>query len=446
LFAETLKGKPRTPATLRDVGGVAGVGVTFLEETLGERTPNPTRRLYAKACRTVLAALLPEAGMDIKGTIRDQASLAAAAGLERQPRELDEVLRILDGELRLITPTDAAGSVGGYQLTHDYLVPSLREWLTRKERETKRGRAMLLLRERAALWHAKPQDRFLPSLAEFLTVRRHTRRQDWSRGQAQLMKRAQRVHLRQAAKLGLLLFATTAIGLYGYGSIRAKALVRNIVTAATPDVPALVAEVSPFHFWADAALRRMVADPQVAHKSVMHSRLALLPVDSSQAKPLTEAMLSAAPQDLRVIAEALHLERDQVAPDLWSRLETANTTRDVRLRAAAALALLDPTNARWNQLGKVVATDLVRESPLSLGPWVAMFRPDRAALLPDLVKVSRAKDLTNERALAFDLVAQYAADRPDLLVELWLTAQNERQVTSVGLDAHREVAQQALKP
>ena len=33
LFAEMVKGKPWTPATLREVGGTEGVGVTFLEET-----------------------------------------------------------------------------------------------------------------------------------------------------------------------------------------------------------------------------------------------------------------------------------------------------------------------------------------------------------------------------------------------------------------------------
>src|SRR5262249_36347450 len=33
LFAEMVKGKPWTPATLRQVGGTEGVGVTFLEET-----------------------------------------------------------------------------------------------------------------------------------------------------------------------------------------------------------------------------------------------------------------------------------------------------------------------------------------------------------------------------------------------------------------------------
>jgi hypothetical protein len=38
LFAEMVKGKPWTPATLRQVGGTEGVGVTFLEETFSAAT------------------------------------------------------------------------------------------------------------------------------------------------------------------------------------------------------------------------------------------------------------------------------------------------------------------------------------------------------------------------------------------------------------------------
>ena len=58
-----------------------------------------------------------------------------------------------------------------YQLTHDYLVHSLRDWLTRKQRETRRGRAELRLAERAALWEAKPENRHLPSALEWANIR-----------------------------------------------------------------------------------------------------------------------------------------------------------------------------------------------------------------------------------------------------------------------------------
>src|SRR5262249_48261486 len=41
LFAEMMKGKSWTPATLKEAGGTEGVGVTFLEETFSAATAPP---------------------------------------------------------------------------------------------------------------------------------------------------------------------------------------------------------------------------------------------------------------------------------------------------------------------------------------------------------------------------------------------------------------------
>ena len=41
LFAEMIKRKPWTPAILREVGGMDGVGVTFLDETFSSPRSNP---------------------------------------------------------------------------------------------------------------------------------------------------------------------------------------------------------------------------------------------------------------------------------------------------------------------------------------------------------------------------------------------------------------------
>jgi hypothetical protein len=60
LFAEMMKGKPWTPATLKDVGGASGVGVTFLEETFSASTAPPDHRYHQKAGRAVLQSLLPQ--------------------------------------------------------------------------------------------------------------------------------------------------------------------------------------------------------------------------------------------------------------------------------------------------------------------------------------------------------------------------------------------------
>jgi hypothetical protein len=159
LCAEMMKGKPWTPATLKAVGGVRGVGVAFLEDTFSAASAPPHHRLHQKAARAVLRALLPEQGTDIRGRMRSREQLLEASGYAGRPGEFAELLRILDGELRLLTPADpeprgykrlrlsadpatqptseAACGYGAsryYQLTHDYLVPALREWLTRKQK------------------------------------------------------------------------------------------------------------------------------------------------------------------------------------------------------------------------------------------------------------------------------------------------------------------------
>src|SRR5262249_2002504 len=79
LFAEMVKGKAWTPATLKAVGGMEGVGVTFLEETFSAAGAPPEHRLHQQAARAVLGALLPEQGTDIKGHMRSERELAEAA-------------------------------------------------------------------------------------------------------------------------------------------------------------------------------------------------------------------------------------------------------------------------------------------------------------------------------------------------------------------------------
>ena len=109
LFAEMMKGKAWTPATLKEVGGTKGVGVTFLEETFSASTSPPEHRYHQKAARAVLKDLLPDSGTDIKGAMRSYAELLEASGYGTRPKDFDDLVRILDSEIRLITPTDPEG-------------------------------------------------------------------------------------------------------------------------------------------------------------------------------------------------------------------------------------------------------------------------------------------------------------------------------------------------
>src|SRR6202022_3131238 len=206
LFAEMMKGKAWTPASLKAIGGTEGVGVTFLEETFSAATAPPEHRYHQKAARADLKALLPETGSDMKGHMRSYGELLEASGYGNRPRDFDDLIRILDSEIRLITPTDpegkeeasASSSKAGekyYQLTHDYLVHSLRDWLTRKQKESRRGRAELLLADRAVEWNARPEKRQLPSLLQWLQIKWLTQKKHWTEPQRKMMTEASRHYL-----------------------------------------------------------------------------------------------------------------------------------------------------------------------------------------------------------------------------------------------------------
>ena len=265
LFAEMAKGKPWTPATLREVGGMEGIGVTFLEETFG----SIALKAHQKSAEHVLKALLPESGTSIKGHMRSHEELMEASGYAARPKAFGDLLQILDSKTRLITPIDPEGiDTEGeerhdpegkfYQLTHDYLVPSLWEWLTRKQKETRRGRAELRLAERSALWNAKPENRLLPSFWEWVTIGLLTRKKDWNEPQRRMMRKAGWVHGSRTLAALVLLGLLTWGGIEGYGTLQGTRLAESWI-ASTTDVPALVQQLDGYRRWAKPVLEAELA-------------------------------------------------------------------------------------------------------------------------------------------------------------------------------------------
>ena len=156
------------------------------------------------------------------------------------------MIGILDREIHLVTPTDPEGSVGDgdsapqvendrryYQLTHDYLVPPLREWLTRKQKETRRGRAQLRLAERAAAWNARPRRRSLPAFWEWLLILSLTRSRDRTERDAcrRMMRAANRYHITRLVVVAALLLLVAGGTYYENGRSSALGLVEQLSSA-----------------------------------------------------------------------------------------------------------------------------------------------------------------------------------------------------------------------
>jgi serine/threonine protein kinase len=487
LFAEMLKGKPWTPASLRAVGGTAGVGVTFLEETFSTAAASPEHRYHQKGARAALKSLLPESDSELKGHMRSHAELLAASGYGSRPKDFDDLLRILDGELRLITPTDPEGKEGiedspsqlpsgqrYYQLTHDYLVLSLREWLTRKQRETRRGRAELRLVEQAALWHARPENRHLPAWWEWLTIRTLTRPQDWTPPQRQMMSNADRYHLLRVTALAVLLAVGTFVGLTVSDSlveadrktraadvvqqrgsvaelgraaghaVRIDRLVRKLLSAETAETPGILAELDRDRQDVAPGLRKVLAEAEEHSRQRLHAALGLLPMDAGLADYLGGRLLDAAAADVAVLRDQLRPHRDRLRERLWAAAEQPPPGREAqRLRAAAALADYDPESPRWQGIADAVARQLVAENAVDLVYWLDAYRPVRDRLIPPLVAVFRnAKpEHAAERARATKILADYASDKFEVLADLLMDAREKPfAVLFPKLQAHGQQA------
>jgi serine/threonine protein kinase/formylglycine-generating enzyme required for sulfatase activity len=443
LFAEMLKGRPWTPASLRAMGGTEGVGVTFLEETFSAATAPPEHRYYQQAARSLLKALLPESGTNIKGHRQSHAQLLAASGYTNRPRDFEDLLRILDSEVRLITPTDAEGRAEAeaappnvqagqkyYQLTHDYLVHSLRDWLTRKQRETRRGRAELRLAERAALWSSKREKRFLPTAWEWLTLRLLTRRRDWTFAQREMMHRAACRHAARGVLLAAGLLLVLGFGREVIGRLRARELRDRLLEATTEGVPAVVQDMAPYRRWLDGPLRDAYAEAE-AHADArrqLHASLALLPVDPGQVTYLCDRLLSAGPQELVVIRQQLQPHDAEVSARLWEVLENRKRPPGERLRAACALALYAEDDDRWQEVSHDVAARLVAEDVLVIARWAEALRPVGRHLLPALATllVEDEHDAASRRTIT-RLYGDYAQELPDAFAPLDKEAAGENE-------------------
>lgn len=441
LFAEMFKGKPWTSAALIEVGGTTGVGVTFLEETFSAKTAPPEHRYHQAAARAVLKELLPGSGTDIKGHMRSREELLAASGYADRPREFEDLLRILDSEIRLITPTDLTGLSDGtesvrdttqryFQLTHDYLVPSLRDWLTRKQRETKKGRAELRLAELSGVWSQKPESRYLPSFLETTQIRRLTERSKWTSAESSMMAAATRKYLLRGLGIvglsGMLIFA-------GFMAIRqvvawreqdrANGLVASLATANTVDVPQIVKQLQPSLASVAEQLRGLVADPQSTSNAKVHASLALVDTDPAQVDFLKTELPRASSEKIDVLRTALKPFADKCSRDYWQALGDSNSDAPQVLPMAAALALWSPADPQWKERKLVdrIVDRLVSENPLRLATWIELLQPVALNLNPSLADVLRNERKSYSESqidLATNILANFAAKDFKTIAEL----------------------------
>src|SRR5580704_2426173 len=180
--------------------------------------------------------------------------------------------------------------------------------ITRKQRETFRGRAELRLIDRSAVWNAMPQRRHLPPLWEYFSFLLLTNRKKWTPPQRKMMAKAGWGYGRRVA-LSALAFAFLAFKLNSgnreaierKNKNAADALVQTLLVTNTAQVDSLIPQIDEYRPWADPLLKNVIEARESTPRQKLNASLALLHDDPSQGDFVVSRLPDAPVEDLPVI-------------------------------------------------------------------------------------------------------------------------------------------------
>jgi formylglycine-generating enzyme required for sulfatase activity len=496
IFVEMVKSRPWTPSALEDVGGTQGLGAAFLEDVFDSGTASPLHRMHRKAARLVLERLLPSRATDIRGHLVSESELLAVSGYEGQPSNFVALMRCLDQELRLITPSETQDDGPGgavveapghaprrlFQLTHDFLVTAIRGWLNQSRQRTLRGRAALRLAEYADAYAARPESRHLPAWWDWLNLLLLTQRRRWQPAERSMMQQATRRHMLFSA---LILAAIVVVGAIIYDRFAAahtKGLVEALEITDSRGLPNLVEAVTDYRHRAAPLLKQRLADLPAESDKRAKVCLGLVAAGEPTPKELFDHLLSAEPALAVAIADNLQRydRLNEIAVRLTDVALDAQEPPGKRLRAAVAVARSnqsirvfgasagtprerDLVMVRSNSAGtgkrqsRAEAVSGLLLGDIAINPghfeiWVEALAPVRESLIGPVRQSFQSAPTEAERLLAANVLARYLAGDVPQVVELALQSDPKqfgvfaRLLQKSGAELGPKLAREASAP
>ncbi len=431
LFADMIKDKPWTTAALRGLGGTRGVGLAFLEERLAGSSANPFFLSHPGAVRRLLAELLPGDDSAIKPPARTLAELSTSLRDVGTEDWLQRLLGLLDTEVRLVTPSgrstgpsDSTGSASEsgsiassrepkYQLTHDYLVPSIRRWLAMEEHRTRAGRSRSRLRELAHAWEVRPETRRLPSLREWLTIGGLTRWSSWSDLERRMMSTASRRIMWTSATLLLVCTLAWLSGRQFYSRFLADEFAQRLINADTSEVPSILQEARHYDPAFTAALRRVPEDDSDPRRSLNMS-LALAQSDPARWRDLLDHLDEVRVEHLGHVRDLTVGLNANMQSDVWARIETAESIHGKAL-FGSLLAQSSSTDQRWRPHIAELVQAIMQARPDDFRHFIEWLSPLREQLTDATLKRLRDPDNIRseiQRSQLIEMAATYVCSGP----------------------------------
>jgi serine/threonine protein kinase/formylglycine-generating enzyme required for sulfatase activity len=497
LLAEMLKEQRWVPATLTRYGGMGGLAEAFLAQRLEGAAAHPLAKMHPQATRELLQMLLPEDDALIRRPAVAKTDLIDRVSHLVSPATSEKLLEAFDNDLKLVTTgtarldrssesanlQSASDSTTNddqqrrqvhYQLTHDYLVPSLNRWLHRSEMQTMRGRAQFRLRELARLYRATPESRFVPNPLEYIWLRYWTRASEWDQPQRELMDRGRSQFTRR-------MLATTAALLFALGTLyfveRTRSAGRLIADLSASRTVDAVDAIRRSRGRGDVR-GRLVANPQIVSHP-LHRALVLIddeyPNPSATELPHVDDLLDHLPtdhpEDIRSVTELIRTSRgdgpvgqhiEMAIDSLASQHQTEAqrsaakqlnpvANRDRTLAKLALFSQLQPDWSEWPHLVDPILDLFVASPAVQRGAWIDSFAGIRS-MLADAALQRFESDLRfqvdRQREAWVSVASRLCASDPQRLTELasWCDGRElENEILPGIADDRDPVSQAALR-
>ncbi len=450
VFVEMFRRLPWTLESLAGLSSPDDVAISFLNNMFGTAASQSHQSLEP-LIRKILAVLLPPSGQ-IKGPVVPLVQLRNACESEQSASIFEDVIRLLDSELRIITPashrTDERPSTNqpgqsssrsvepGYQLSHDFLVPAIRRYLLDDQRGSRTGRALLLLAEQAEAWHARPSNRLLPSLSEWMTIRFSTSSAQWNNRQKSFMAAADRRVLKQTCLMfaAMALFFMTGFTVWRESELaeqrRTALLAADRVTAGpSGELSNAFEELTPHLPTVVEHLERLTSDHSVAEPVRIRASAALLPLKpeyhTQLIAHLTDPLQPAS--DFVPLRETL-LEHAKDASErcLLDMLNDTTISDRSRFRVLAALAGFDTAHHILKLRAPEVYRFMVREPAADGRIWIEALQPVATLIRDQFVEnLQTSSDAENAEVAAL-AIFEFDGRQTDSLCSMVLRADDTR--------------------
>jgi formylglycine-generating enzyme required for sulfatase activity len=399
---------------------------------------------------------------------------------------------LIDTEVRLITPSSnpnvsvtssslSSSKDPAYQLTHDYLVPTIRKWLASQNTSTREGRAAEQLRELSVLWNAKPSRKRLPSFVEWAIIRWYVPKKKWSLNESRLMNTAGWNFLSRGAVVISLSLVVVIGSWYWRKEAVSRSLVARLLEVQSEDVVTVLEAIQPHANWVIPKLPSLSTEDDIEPKDeIGRFRVSLAQV--RQNPGVSETVLDNlsliderhGKSYLDFLASSPGLSDETIASKAKTAFER-NSSSAIFL--AALLCSRNPNHDSWIQLYRPLCENLLSKNAVQLPLWIDFFRPIQNELVNELIAIGEENEKRSSedqalvkqnfavlvtalassdskslsRALTWipvdtipalvdagRLTQDFALELRDLLAKESTSSRPERQVSQQALDVERE--------